>query len=69
MTTKSTNILEPTLADAFEVGRREGLKEAFSEIEKMVGLSETALTMYVRARLKSIHDFEVKNPFKQGENT
>lgn len=66
MMKKSTDlIIKPTLADAFEVGRREGLKEAFLEIEKMIGLSETAIVVYIKARLKSIQDFECNNPFKQ----
>lgn len=66
MTTKSTE-LEPTLADAFDVGRKEGLKEALSEIKNMVdqGASVEAIKIYLAARLKSIQDFSLNNPFKQ----
>lgn len=66
---KSTEVLQPTLADAFEVGRREGLKEAFTEIRRMVhqSVSEQYIKIYLETRLKSIHDFEGTNPFKQKE--
>ena len=67
MTTKSSD-LQPTLAEAFEVGKREGLKEAFTEIKNMLAGSEVydkSMKVYVDARLKSIHDFTSNNPFKQ----
>jgi hypothetical protein len=71
MTTKSTEplLITPTLADAFEVGKREGLKEAFGEIKQMLNgkVSEEALRIYAEARLKSILDFSSHNPFKQKE--
>ena len=69
-TTKSTSILQPTLADAFEVGKREGLKEAFTEIQAMLKGSDVydkSMKVYVDARLKSIFDFSKDNPFKQKE--
>lgn len=63
----STKVTEPTLSEAFEVGRREGLKEAFSEIQKITEswVSREYMQTYLKARIKSIHDFEAKNPFKQ----
>jgi hypothetical protein len=61
----STKIVEPTLADAFSVGRKEGLKEAFTEIKEMLPKESSHLRTYVEARLKSILDFENKNPFEQ----
>lgn len=71
MTTKSTSILEPTAADGFEVGRREGLKEAFMEIQSMVaqGTPSETIKIYINARLKSIQDFTVTNPFKQKKDS
>lgn len=68
MTTKSTDlVIQPTLADAFEIGQREGLKEAFTEINSLItqGVSGKELQIYVNARLKSIQDFSLNNPFKQ----
>lgn len=59
--------LTPTLADAFDVGRKEGLKEAFAEILELT--SSTSLKQYLQARLKSIKDFENKNPFKTKDQT
>lgn len=66
MTMKSSD-LEPTLADAFEIGRKEGLKEAFNEIKSMLSNSDVHdknMKTYVEARLKSIQDFNSNNPFK-----
>lgn len=65
--TSTKTILEPTLADAFEVGRREGLKEAFSEIQRINegSTGNGTLRVYLEARLKSIQDFSIDNPFKQ----
>lgn len=59
--------LKPTLEEAFALGRREGLKEAFLEVRKMIASAPTdkVVVLYIDARLKSIHDFEAKNPFKQ----
>lgn len=67
MTTTSIKILEPTLADAFEVGRKEGLKEAFIEILSINNetTGNAPLRAYLQARLKSIQDFAINNPFKQ----
>lgn len=67
MTTKSTSLLEPTLGDAFDIGHREGLKEALTEIKTMVEVNPnlSSIKAYVDARLKSIHDFSLNNPFKQ----
>lgn len=65
---KSTSILQPTLADAFEVGKKEGLKEAFSEIKNILDVSQNYdknIKIYIEARLKSIQDFTLNNPFKQ----
>lgn len=65
---KSTSILQPTLADAFEVGKKEGLKEAFSEIKNILDVStnyDKNIKIYIEARLKSIQDFTLNNPFKQ----
>lgn len=66
MTTKSTDF-EPTLADAFDVGRKEGLKEALAEVKNMLdqGATADAIKIYLAARLKSIQDFSLNNPFKQ----
>lgn len=68
MTMKS-NDLEPTLAEAFEVGKKEGLREAFTEIKSMIqgdtGTKE--LKIYIEARLRSVQDFSLNNPFKQKE--
>jgi hypothetical protein len=67
--TPSTKLLEPTLADAFDVGRKEGLKEAFSEIKALLPNSgESHLKTYIEARLKSILDFENNNPFRTKES-
>jgi len=64
MTTKSSD-LEPTLADAFEVGKKEGSREILTEIKSMIsgdmGIKE--LKVYVDARLKSIQTAD-NNPFK-----
>jgi hypothetical protein len=71
MTTKSTSILEPTLSDAFEIGKREGLREAFTEIQSMLKGSDVydkSMKVYVDARLKSILDLSSNNPFKQKED-
>jgi hypothetical protein len=67
MTTKSTSDLTPTLAEAFDLGRKEGLKEAFTEMKQMVESPTTNdhLKIYIQARLKSILELSVKNPFKQ----
>lgn len=53
-----------TIEEAFELGRREGLKEAFTEISKMVTVGVRDIRVYIEARLKSIHDFN-SNPFKK----
>lgn len=69
MTTKSTSIIEPTLADAFDVGRKEGLKEAFAEIRTLLPVNQDShLKTYLDARLKSIQDFENNNPFRQKDS-
>lgn len=68
---KSTKLIQPSLEDAFDIGRREGLKEAFTEIKAMIGSSDVRDTMmiaYVNARLKSILDFSSNNPFKQKDS-
>jgi hypothetical protein len=64
----STSPLQPTLADAFEIGKREGLREAFTEIQSMLKGSDVfdkGMRIYVEARLKSILDLSANNPFKQ----
>ena len=59
-------IIKPTLEDAFSLGRAEGLKEAFREIKKLLHLSQDSMVKtYIEARLRSIEDFENKNPFKK----
>lgn len=70
MTTKSISDLTPTLAEAFDLGRKEGLKEAFTELKEMVATpnvstSNQHLKIYIEARLKSILELSNKNPFKQ----
>lgn len=63
---KPNESLRVSISDAFELGRKEGLKEAFLEIKKMLGcIHDKSLSIYVEARLKSILDFENKNPFKK----
>lgn len=64
--TKSID-LEPTLEDAFGLGQKEGLKEAFIEIKQMLdeGVPLKALDAYVRARLVTIQNFDKPNPFKR----
>ena len=67
MTTKSTDlILEPTLADAFDMGKKEGLKESFTEIKQLIsqGMKENEIKIYIEARLKSVQEFSLNNPFK-----
>lgn len=66
MTSPSTD-LEPTLADAFDIGRREGIKESLTEIKNLLssGMSQKDLNIYLEARLKTINDFGLNNPFKQ----
>jgi hypothetical protein len=62
--------LDVTLEDAFDLGRKEGLKEAFLEMSKMLKSEDghRFLKAYVDARLQSILDFENKNPFRQKDN-
>lgn len=57
--------IKVTLEDAFSLGRKEGLKEAFSEIKKMLPHNIHSINSYIDARLRSIQDFENNNPFKQ----
>lgn len=67
MTTKSSD-LQVTLADAFDIGKKEGLKEAFLEIKAMLHSSDIRdknMKTYVDARLKTILELSNKNPFKQ----
>jgi hypothetical protein len=66
--TRSTKLLKPTLAEAFDVGRKEGLREAFSEIKALLPAGDSHLKTYIEARVKSIMDFENKNPFKQKDD-
>lgn len=67
MTIKSTD-LQPTLADAFDIGKREGQKETLTEIKNVLsmgGVSVPMLEKYLEGRLKTIHDLSISNPFKQ----
>lgn len=65
MTSQSTN-LEPTLADAFDVGKREGQRETLAEIKNLIagGIAPKELAIYIEARLKTITEFGMNNPFK-----
>lgn len=69
MTIKSTS-LTPTLAEAFDLGRKEGLREAFTEIKQMVSAptSNDHLKIYIEARLKSILELSNTNPFKSKDD-
>lgn len=61
---KSTNLLVPTTEDAFAVGRLEGLREAFTEIQTMANAQDIAsLRIYLQARIKSLNDVRLTNPF------
>ena len=61
--------LKPTLADAFSVGKLEGLKEAFTELLEIYKVEKNSpyLKVYMEARLKTINNTqsEFNNPFKR----
>jgi hypothetical protein len=56
----------PTTEDAFAVGKLEGLKEAFQEILEMTKTDNIQnLRIYLKARLKSLADAKITNPFRR----
>lgn len=59
--------LKPTLEEAFAVGKLEGQKEAFKEMEEMVSgvFTLAAVKTYLKARLKTLAAQSITNPFKQ----
>lgn len=50
------NQFKVTKQEAFEMGRLEGIKEAFSEIQKLQTNDVRYLNAYIDARLKSVTD-------------
>lgn len=66
MTSQSTK-LEPTLADAFDVGKREGQKETLLEIKSLIssGVGYRELAIYIEARLKTLTESGNNNPFNK----
>ena len=47
---------EITKAEAFEIGRLEGLKEAFKEMLDLSATDMVFYKVYLKARLKSLND-------------
>lgn len=66
------NKFKLTTEEAFAIGKLEGLKEAFAEIHEIV-LCETsyttcslaALKIYLKARLRTLNNQSMDNPFKR----
>jgi hypothetical protein len=59
------SVLKPSLGDAFDVGKKEGMKEAFNEMLEIIKVGDLKhLEIYVKARLKSVVQSGIKNPFK-----
>jgi hypothetical protein len=58
--------LQPTTEDAFVVGKLEGTKEALEEILEMTKVDNiNSLRIYLKARLKSLKESTITNPFRR----
>lgn len=59
-------MIKPTLEDAFDVGRKEGEKEAFSEVLELLKVNSLpTIKIYLEARLRTLHSASRKNPFRR----
>ncbi len=63
---KKKSKLVPTLAESFEVGKREGIKEALRDVSELLdnGLSSEGLKAYTRSRISILNSLKFENPFK-----
>lgn len=68
MTKKSID-LEPTLEEAFAIGKLEGHKECLKELQEMIleGASFETIKVYLKAKSNVINLQTINNPFKQKE--
>lgn len=61
--------LQPTLEDAFGVGKIEGQKEMIKEVLELLDtrISHQTLQAYLKAKLKGLNVSKTDNPFKRGK--
>lgn len=59
--------VKPTIEESFAVGKSQGAREAFEELQELMndGADLKAVQLYIRARLKSLVTSVLNNPFKQ----
>lgn len=59
--------VKPTLEESFAVGKLEGTKEAFEEIQEMIknGIDGEVLSSYLKGRIKGLYTTKLTNPFKR----
>lgn len=62
--------LEPTIEDAFAIGKLEGHKESLQELKEMIegGASLEILLVYIKAKSNTLNLQIVNNPFKQKDS-
>lgn len=53
---EKNNQFDVTIEEAFEMGRIEGLKEAFNEMSELSATDFVFFKTYIKARLKSLHN-------------